>query len=144
MQESLKCQLGTRVYEGTNFYVIGILLHANLIECTMYDLIVFTKPQIRPLLHYRLFCHVINMQGIWKAQTLFALSFFCMVSLDLSSLLLWWHLSSGNMLMCCKSFSANLSIILKVFGGFSQGTSCLLWWLFYVVDLFLKIHIFLI
>ena len=57
------------------------------------------------------------------------------VVLNLSSLLLRWHILSSNMLMCCKPFSTNLSIILKellgfsssMFGGFSQGISCLLW-----------------
>ena len=38
--------------------------------------------------------------------------------MDLSSLLMWWYLLLGNFLMCCKPFSANLSIILKEFLGF--------------------------
>ena len=57
------------------------------------------------------------------------------VVLDLSSLLLRCHLLSGNIIMCCKPFSANISIIIKevfcfsssLFEGFSEGISCLLW-----------------
>ena len=130
----------------------GVLVHATLNECSMYGISVFIEPQISPLLHARLFWLVINIRGIWEVQHSFAFSFFCKFSLDISSLLLWWLLLSGNLLMCCKYFSTHLFIIFKylmefssyMFGGFSQGISYLLWWSFYVVELFLKIHILLI
>ena len=84
-----------------------------------------------------------------------AYSCFCRFTLDLSSLILWWYLLLGNLLMWCKPFSANISITLKeflgfssfVFGWFSQGLSYLSWLidsyglfmqLIYVVDIFMR------
>ena len=43
-------------------------MHATLNEYSMYDRGVLTEPQIRPLLHARLFCLDINMGGIWKVH----------------------------------------------------------------------------
>ena len=82
-------------------------------------------------------------------------NYFCRVTFDISYLLMWWYLLSRNMLMCCRPFYANLSIILKellgflssVFRWFSYGISCLSWlidlygWfmeLIYVADLFMR------
>ena len=40
----------------------------TLSECSMYDLNVFTKPQIHSLMYARLFWLVINMWGIWQVE----------------------------------------------------------------------------
>ena len=70
---------------------------------------------------------VINVLGTWQVH--YGWYSWSLFSINLCSLL------SGNLLLCCKPFYANLSTILKEWlgfssswlRGFSHGISCLMW-----------------
>ena len=113
-----------------------------LVNALCGALSLFTNPPMCYLLHARVF-ELLLICYAYKKFNAIAYCCFCRVTLDLSSLLLRWYLLSGNLLMCCKPFSANLSIILKellgfsssMFGGFPLGISCLSWLFDYMADL---------
>ena len=124
----------------------GVLVHANLSECTMYDLNVFTEPPIHPLLHARLFWLVINMWGIWQVQhSLNSVVFAGLLSIsllyccaDISYRAIQWCVLNDS-LQIYLSYSKNCWVFHPpCLEGFPRVYLVSYGWLNYMVDLFIR------